>query len=38
MNLVHASANPGEAEYEVGLWFSPDELFTYETAAEKFAY
>jgi len=38
INLIHASANSEEAKYEVELWFSDDELFTYETAAEKFAY
>lgn len=38
MNLVHASGNSEEAKYEVELWFSADELFEYETLAEKFAY
>jgi nucleoside-diphosphate kinase len=38
MNLVHASGNSEEAKYEVELWFSADELFEYETAAEKFAF
>lgn len=38
MNLVHASGNSEEAKYEVELWFGPDELFEYETLAEKFAY
>jgi nucleoside-diphosphate kinase len=38
MNLVHASGNSQEAKYEVELWFSPDELFDYETLAERFAY
>jgi nucleoside-diphosphate kinase len=38
MNLVHASGNSEEAKYEVELWFAGDELFTYETLAEKFAY
>lgn len=35
-NLVHASGNVKEAEYEVGLWFGADELFEYRTAAEAF--
>jgi nucleoside-diphosphate kinase len=30
-NLVHASGNLEEAEFEVGLWFSESELFDYET-------
>jgi nucleoside-diphosphate kinase len=30
-NLVHASGNKEEAEFEVGLWFSESELFEYET-------
>lgn len=38
MNLVHASGNTQEAKYEVELWFGPNELFEYETLAEKFAY
>lgn len=38
MNLVHASGNSEEAKYEVDLWFGAEELFEYETLAEKFAY
>jgi nucleoside-diphosphate kinase len=38
MNLVHASGNSEEAKYEVELWFAGDELFEYETLAEKLAY
>ena len=30
-NLVHASGSKGEAEIEVGLWFSDAELFGYHT-------
>lgn len=30
-NLVHASGNAEEAEFEVGLWFSESELFDYDT-------
>ncbi|HOR23403.1 nucleoside-diphosphate kinase [Candidatus Saccharibacteria bacterium] len=30
-NLVHASGNAEEAEYEIGLWFKENELFDYET-------
>lgn len=29
-NLVHASGNPEEAEFEIGLWFSESELFEYD--------
>lgn len=38
MNLVHASGNSEEAKYETELWFSEEELFNYETLAEKLAY
>lgn len=37
-NLVHASGNKKEAEYEVNLWFKPEELFEYRTLAEVYAY
>ena len=30
-NLIHASANTQEAEKEVALWFSIDEMFEYKT-------
>lgn len=30
-NLVHASGDRKEAEFEVNLWFSKDELFDYKT-------
>jgi len=29
-NLVHASGDPEEAAFEVGLWFSESELFDYD--------
>ncbi len=35
-NLVHASGDPAEAAEEIGHWFSDSELFSYETAHEKF--
>jgi nucleoside-diphosphate kinase len=38
MNLVHASGNSKEAQYEVALWFDSSEQFDYETLAEKYAY
>ena len=34
-NLIHASGDPEEAEYEVNLWFSKDEIHSYERAEEK---
>lgn len=30
-NLIHASGNKKEADYEVNLWFKPEELHTYNT-------
>ncbi|HHE36711.1 MAG TPA: nucleoside-diphosphate kinase [Candidatus Woesearchaeota archaeon] len=30
-NLIHASANKEDAEYEVKLWFKPEELHSYKT-------
>lgn len=30
-NLIHASGNKEEAEHEITLWFSPEELYSYET-------
>jgi nucleoside-diphosphate kinase len=35
-NLVHASGNVDEAKYEIDLWFAPEELFEYQTLAERF--
>ena len=35
-NLVHASGNHEEAEYEVNLWFDKSELFEYKNVAEAF--
>ncbi|MGH3713732.1 MAG: nucleoside-diphosphate kinase [Micromonosporaceae bacterium] len=37
-NLVHASGNTEEAKYEVELWFSDDELFDYQTLAERYTF
>lgn len=28
-NLIHASANPEEAEAEINVWFKPEELYDY---------
>ena len=33
-NIVHASANLKDAEYEIKLWFLPEELHTYKTVHE----
>jgi nucleoside-diphosphate kinase len=37
-NLIHASGNVEEAKYEVELWFSPEELFDYQTLAERYTF
>jgi len=34
-NLVHASGNKEEAEKEISLWFSQEELFSYESVHDK---
>jgi nucleoside-diphosphate kinase len=34
-NLIHCSDAPSEAEREIGLWFKPEELHTYERVEEK---
>lgn len=33
-NLIHASANQTEAEYEINLWFKPEEIYRYKTVHE----
>jgi nucleoside-diphosphate kinase len=33
-NIVHASASPKDAAYEIKLWFTDDELHTYKTVHE----
>jgi len=35
-NVVHASAEPDEAEKEIAHWFSGEEIYAYETVHEKF--
>jgi nucleoside-diphosphate kinase len=35
-NLVHASGNREEAQYEVGLWFEKTELHEYRSLADAF--
>ena len=34
-NLVHASDGPETAQTEIGLWFRPDELTSWERAADR---
>ncbi len=34
-NLIHASGTVDEAEYEISLWFSETELYTYDTVHGK---
>jgi nucleoside-diphosphate kinase len=33
-NIVHSSGSLKDAEYEIALWFTPDELHTYKTVHE----
>jgi nucleoside-diphosphate kinase len=35
-NLVHASANPGDAKREIDVWFAEDDIFEYQTLAERY--
>src|ERR1700728_4275757 len=35
-NLVHASANAADAKREVDVWFGANDIFEYETLAEKY--
>ena len=35
-NLIHASGDPAEAAQEIAHWFHENELYSYETAHEKF--
>jgi nucleoside-diphosphate kinase len=35
-NLVHASGNPEEAEHEIGVWFTKEDLHEYPTVAEQY--
>lgn len=37
-NLIHASANDFDAQYEIETWFSPVELFEYENPRELVLY
>ena len=33
-NVIHASGNKAEAEYEISLWFTPDEINSYRRSDE----
>ena len=35
-NLIHASGDSEEAAKEIAIWFSADELYSYEIAHERF--
>ncbi|MGF7228523.1 MAG: nucleoside-diphosphate kinase [Candidatus Saccharibacteria bacterium] len=35
-NVIHASADPGEAVKEIAHWFADSEIFAYENVHEKF--
>ncbi|MFA5333853.1 MAG: nucleoside-diphosphate kinase [Candidatus Nanoarchaeia archaeon] len=35
-NLVHASGNKEDAEFEIKLWFKESEIYSYKTLAETF--
>ncbi|GIW68848.1 MAG: nucleoside-diphosphate kinase [Candidatus Parcubacteria bacterium] len=37
-NLIHCSESPEEAEREIGVWFSAEEIVNYRTIAEKILY
>jgi len=37
-NVVHASGNTDEAQYEEKLWFKPEEIFDYQRLGEEILY
>jgi len=37
-NLIHGSDSPESAEYEIGLYFNPDEIVEYEFACQDYLY
>jgi nucleoside-diphosphate kinase len=37
-NLVHGADSPASAEYEIGLYFKPEEILNYEFDDEKWLY
>lgn len=38
MNIVHGSDSPESAEREIGIFFTPDELVSYEKDGERWVY
>jgi nucleoside-diphosphate kinase len=34
-NIIHASGKPSEAEFEIELWFKPEEIMDYERVDEE---
>lgn len=34
-NLIHGSDSPDTAQYEIGLFFQPDEILSYERAVDR---
>ena len=37
-NLIHCSESPEEAEREIKVWFTDDEIMNYVTAQERIMY
>lgn len=37
-NLVHGSDGPDTAQFEIGLWFKPEELLSYQRAIDLWIY
>ncbi len=37
-NLVHGSDGPDTAQFEIGLWFKPEELITYQRAIDPWVF
>jgi nucleoside-diphosphate kinase len=37
-NLIHGSDSPEAADFEIGLYFKPEELLRYERAAQRWIY
>lgn len=35
-NIIHASSSIKDAEYEINLWFTPEEVFEYKTVHDIF--
>ena len=34
-NVVHASGNKEDAEYEISIWFKPEEIYSYKISPEE---